>query len=295
MQHDDDGMMRRRLLTGVGAVGAGLVAACSPLGALGAVNRLSPGDRGARREARDIAYGTDARQRLDVYAPAAAGPHPVLVWFYGGSWNSGRRQDYAFVGEALAARGFVTVVADYRLVPQVRFPDFLRDCAAAVAWTVREVARHDGDPARIGIVGHSAGAYNALMLALDPQWLAAAGAPGAIRACASLAGPTDFAPFTGPATQVAFGGWPDAAATQPIRFARGDAPPLWLATGTDDTTVQPRNSERLAAAVTAAGGRATLARYAGLGHIGILLALSRTFRGKAPVLADLAAFLRATL
>jgi acetyl esterase/lipase len=112
------------------------------------------------------------RQRLDVYAPAAPGPHPVLLWLYGGSWQSGRREDYAFAGEAFAGRGFRDAVADYRLVPEAVFPPFIEDAAAAAAWAVRNAARFGGDPARLGVAGHSAGAYNALMLALDPRFLA---------------------------------------------------------------------------------------------------------------------------
>jgi acetyl esterase/lipase len=286
---------RRGLLALAGGSAAALAAACSPLGTLGAINRITPGDGSARRLARDIRYGAHPRQMLDLYAPAAPGPHPVLVWFYGGSWNSGRRQDYAFAGEALAAAGFVTVVADYRLVPDVVFPGFVQDCAAAVAWAVANIAGHGGDPARIGVCGHSAGAYNALMITLDRQWLAAAGVPGAVKACAALAGPADFAPFTSDAARAAFGSFPQVAATQPISFARGDAVPLWLGTGTADTTVYPRNSLRLAAAIRAAGGRATVQSYPGLAHTGVLLALSRTFRGKAPVLRDMTAFLQTAL
>ena len=99
---------------------------------------------------------------------AAAKSRPVILFFYGGSWNSGRRQGYAFAARALAARGFVVIVPDYRLVPDAVYPDFLRDCAAAVRWARRNAGAHGGDGERIVLVGHSAGAYNAAMLALDP-------------------------------------------------------------------------------------------------------------------------------
>lgn len=285
-------MMSRRM--SIAALG-GLAAACSPLGALGGVNRLAPGDRGAKRVAQGLAFGSHPRQRLDVYAPAAPGPHPVLLWLYGGSWRSGRREDYAFAGEAFAGRGFVTLVADYRLVPEAVFPAFVEDGAAAAAWAVANAARFGGDPKRLGVAGHSAGAYNALMLALDPRFVAAAGAPGAVRACAALAPPVDFLPLDSAATIDAFGRYPDLPATQPLRYARAGAPPLWLGTGDSDTTVRPRNSERMAGAVRAAGGKAELRVYPGQGHIGVLLALSRAFRGRAPVLDDMAGFLRANL
>ncbi|PZN92090.1 MAG: alpha/beta hydrolase [Alphaproteobacteria bacterium] len=279
---------------GITAIAA--MSGCSRLGTLNGVNTLTPGDGGTDRLAVDIAYGSDPRQQLDIYAPTGARTAPVLVFFYGGSWNSGRRQDYAFAARALAAQGFVVVVPDYRLVPQVTYPGFVEDGAAAVAWTVRNIARYGGDPARIGATGHSAGAYIALMLALDRRWLAAAGTPDAIRAAVGLAGPYDFAPFEpGGAAEAAFGGFADVRATQPITYARAGAPPVLLLTGADDTTVRPRNAERLAAALQAQGSRAAMKSYPGIGHIGIILALSKPFRGKAPALADTAAFLHAQL
>ncbi|WP_426168769.1 alpha/beta hydrolase [Sandarakinorhabdus sp. DWP1-3-1] len=272
------------------------VSGCTRLGTLNGVNDLTPGDGGTDRLAADVAYGRDPRQQLDIYAPTGARTAPVLVFFYGGSWNSGRRQDYAFAARALAARGFVVVVPDYRLVPQVTYPGFVEDGAAAVAWAVANIARYGGDPARLGVTGHSAGAYIALMLALDRRWLAAAGTPDAVKAAVGLAGPYDFAPFEpGGAAEAAFGGFPDVRATQPVTYARAGAPPVLLLTGADDTTVRPRNAVNLAAALTAAGSAATVKTYPGIGHIGIILALSKPFRGKAPALADSAAFFRARL
>lgn len=268
---------------------------CTPLGLLNSLNHVTPGDGGVRRVAADVAYGPDPRQRLDVYAgkPDGRGARPVIVFFYGGSWQTGRRQDYVFAARALAARGFVVVVPDYRLVPQVRFPAFVEDGAAAVRWTQEHIAAYRGARHRISVVGHSAGAYIALMLALDRQWLAAAGvAPGAVVAAAGLAGPYDFLPLDPGAAQAAFGAWPEPAATQPIRFVRGDAPPVWLGYGTEDDTVRPKNSINLAKALSAAGGRATLKAYQGLSHEDMVVALAKPFRGKASVLADLAAFLR---
>jgi acetyl esterase/lipase len=268
------------------------LAGCSSLGALNSVNDLTPGDGGIAREATDVAFGTDPRQKLDVYTPATATNAPVIVFFYGGSWNSGRRQDYSFAARALAAQGFVVVVPDYRLVPQVRFPAFVEDGAAAVAWTRANIAKHGGNPEAIGVAGHSAGAYIAAMVALDPRWLAAAGAPGAVKAAVGLAGPYDFLPFVpGGAADAALGGQPDPGVTQPISFVRADAPPMLLLNGAEDSTVYPRNAERLAAALTKAGAKAEPRIYPEIGHIGILLAISKPFRGKAPALADTAEFL----
>lgn len=276
---------------------AALLAGCTRLGALNGVNAITPGDGGTDKIGRDIAFGSDPRQALDVYTPEKGGNLPVIVFFYGGSWSSGARGDYAFAARALAAQGFVVVVPDYRLVPQVRFPAFIEDGAAALAWTVANIAQYRGDPGRIAVSGHSAGAYIAAMLALEPRWLAAHSLPPtSIKALAALAGPFDFAPFKpGGAADLAFGSAPDIAATQPIAHARGDAPPLLLMTGDADETVLPRNSTALAAKVTGLGGQAKVITYPGIGHIGILLAMSKPFRGKAPVVADMTAFLHATL
>lgn len=280
-------MQRRALLAGLTA----LLAGC---GTLGTFNALAPRDQGARRVLRDQAYGAGPRQRLDVYAPAAsAAAAPVIVFIYGGSWASGAKDDYAFVGAAFAAQGFITVIPDYRLVPGVRFPAFIEDCAAAMRWASDHVAAYGGDPDRIVLVGHSAGAYNAVMLALDAHYLADAGVDAArVRGVAGLAGPYDFFPFDVDATRNAFGQAPDPQLTQPVRFARADAPPLLLLWGDADTTVGPRNLANLERAVRAAGGAVETRIYPGVDHAGIMLALSRPLRERAPTLTDVAAFAR---
>lgn len=257
---------------------------------LASFNALMPKDRASVRVAEGLAYGPGPRRKLDVYAPRAAATarRPVILFFYGGSWNSGRRQSYAFAARALAAQGFVVIVPDYRLVPEAPYPEFLRDCAAAVRWARRHSGEHGGDGERIVLAGHSAGAYNAAMLALDPGLLG----PDrlAIRGFAGLAGPFDFLPLDDDSTIAAFGAWPRPAETQPIRYAAANAPPALLLHGADDVRVKPRNSRKLAGLLQAAGSRVRLKLYPRLGHIGILTALARPLRRQAPVLADIAAF-----
>jgi acetyl esterase/lipase len=280
--------LRRRSLLGLAAMP--LVAACSPLAAL---NATVPAD--GYRLIADQAYGGHPRQKLDLYVPdGLTGPAPVALFFYGGRWEYGDRADYRFAGQALAAQGFVAAVADYRLYPEVSFPAFVHDGAAAVAWVHAHAAAHGGDPSSLTLLGHSAGAHIAAMLALDGSYLAAAAVPrSAIRAMVGLAGPYDFLPLRDPVLQAIFAPAGDLRLSQPITFASAAAPPLLLLHGSADGTVYPRNSVRLAARITDAGGRARAQLYPELGHIGILLALSPLFRGKAPVLADIAAFIRA--
>ena len=282
------------VVAGVLAAIAGLIAACSPLAL---INTFTPSD--TYRAQRDIAYGTQERQRLDIYLPARQPRNaPMVLFFYGGNWNSGAKADYQFVGEAFASRGFVTVIADYRLYPQVRFPDFVHDSARAFAWVHTNIAKHGGNPARIFVGGHSAGAYNAAMLAFAPVYLEAASvAPGAVKGLIGLAGPYDFIPLTGDVTKAVFG-FPDTPRnTQPINFV-GTAtsarlPPVLLLTAPDDTVVKPGNSERLAAKLRAAGGVVKEIAYAKLDHRSILGALAAPLRGMGPVLDDIVAFANA--
>lgn len=270
-----------------------LIARLTPLAAFAAFAPTDP----ARTPVRGAAFGPDPRHRLDVHAPASGrGPWPVAIFFYGGGWNAGDRRDYAWVGKALAARGFLALVPDYRLYPRVRFPAFLEDGALAVRWALENVAELGGNPGRLALLGHSAGAYNAAMLALDGRWLEGAGVdPRVVGAFAGLSGPYSFLPFDGPIAIRTFGEAPDPPATQPVNFVRVDAPPAFLATGGADTVVRPGNTRRLSKALSAAGARVEERFYQGLDHPGPVLALSRTFRHKAPVLGEMTRFLHEAL
>lgn len=263
--------------------------------ALPACSALRPG--ALTEGARDVAYGPHPRQRMDIYLPSGGGNalKPVVFFIYGGSWANGAKETYSFVGDALAARGFVTVIADYRLVPEVRFPIFIEDGARALRFVRDNIARFGGAPRQIHLMGHSAGAYNAMMLTLDRRYLGAVGMGiGDIRSTVGLSGPYDFFPFDIEVTKAAFGNARDPAQTQPINFARRDAPPIFLATGSGDTTVLPRNSERLALALKQAGAPSvSLKIYPGLGHASTATALSRLLQWQAPLLDDVVTFLQA--
>lgn len=279
--------MRRSL----GVVMLSLLSACSPVAVL---NALAP--KADITETRDIRYAAGDRHALDIYAPAGKRSAPVVVFIYGGGWKAGDKADYRFVAASLAERGYLTVVPDYRLFPAVRFPAFLQDNAAAVAWTKTNIARYGGDPHRIVLMGHSAGAYNAAMLTLDKQWLGAVGLDPDrdVAGMVGLAGPYDFLPLRDPELDDIFGPAGDLRLSQPITFARGNAPPMFLAAGTFDITVLPRNTQHLAAAVRRDGGAVEERIYSGVDHTRIVGAMSGVLRWLAPSMADVTAFLGST-
>jgi acetyl esterase/lipase len=262
---------------------------CSPADVL---NALTAADD--LQVTRSIAYAEGDRRTLDVYRRKNAGHLPVVVFFYGGSWQSGSKAIYRFVGAALARSGFVAIVPDYRVYPEVRYPDFLSDGALAVRWAKDNAARIGGDPSRLFVMGHSAGAYIAAMLALDAQWLRTVRLePNAdIAGLIGVSGPYDFLPLREGTLKSIFGG--NDPATQPISHIKPGAPPALLLTGGHDSIVEPGNTERLAARLEAAGDAATTRRYRWVGHLAIIGAFAPPLRFLAPVLRDVAGFIEKT-
>lgn len=241
---------------------------------------------------RNAAYGPGPRQKMDVYAPSGSvnSGRPAVLFIHGGSWKSGDKAMYGFVGSALASRGYLTVVANYRLYPEAMFPTFIEDAAAAYAHiaTNFKQAREHG----IVLMGHSAGAHSAAMLALDARYLERAGAGlSKPRALVGLAGPYAFDPTTWPSTKDVFASAPSANAARPVAFAGAHAPPALLMHGLADETVKLYNTRDLAAALGKAGTLVEHVEYEGLGHFGIVQALARGFRWRAPVLERVTLFL----
>jgi acetyl esterase/lipase len=238
----------------------------------------------------DRPYGPLARQKLDVYTPTTAQrPKPVVVFIYGGNWQAGTKTDYFFVGQAFASRGFIVVIPDYRLYPEVSYPAFIEDAAMAVQWTLAHLEEFGGDPAQITVAGHSAGAYIAAMLALDQRWLG--NDRMRLHSLVGLAGPYDFLPLTDPVLQVIFGTERDLSRTQPITFVDGSAAPSLLISGLNDTTVRPANSKHLAARIRAHGGIAEEAYYEGVGHVSLIGAIAAPLHFMAPTLKEVIEFL----
>ena len=278
----------RRVLAPLAAVVA--LGGCSTIDAL---NAAQP--KGGVSVTDDIAYRSGARGGLDVYAPRERRPgRPVVVFFYGGGWETGAKGDYAFAGAALARRGYVVVVPDYRVYPAL-WPTFLQDGAEAVRWARDHAADYGGDPGRLVLMGHSAGAYNAAMLALDHRWLGAVGLnPDTdIRALVGLAGPYDFLPLTSPVLMTIFGPEEARPATQPIRYVTADSPPMLLVAPADDKVVDPGNVARLAAKARALGVHVETRLYPRINHALAVGALATPLRWTAPVLRDTTAFIDA--
>ncbi len=274
----------------------GILAAITGCSALKTVDALVPKD--TYRLTADVAYGQLERQKLDVYQPkgqAPAGGFPVVVFFYGGTWHTGERAQYRFVGEALASHGMVAMVADYRLYPEVSYPDFLPDGAKAVAYALTHAARYEGNPRRVVVMGHSAGAYNAAMIALDARWLQQQGHQlSELAGWVGLAGPYDFIPIQDPQTRETFHHPNVPKDSQPINHVKSGAPRTFLAVAKKDETVNPeRNSANLAERLKAVGVPVVFKRYDHVGHVSLVGSLAQPLRWLSPALNDVTAFVQA--
>lgn len=269
-----------------GAIALAL-AACSPATFL---NATAPSGGVAEKDS--IPYAQDPPRHLDVYAPDSACQAPVVVFFYGGNWQTGSRDIYRFLGRTLARAGVIVVIADYRKYPEVRFPAFMDDAASAVVWTRDHARDFGGDPAKLFLMGHSAGAQIATLLALDSTYLHRAGLePSSLAGVIGLSGPYDFLPLTDPDLKIVFGPESDWPRSQPINFVTAAAPPMLLATGTADTTVYPRNTEHLAAKLRAFDVLVEERFYSGIGHTPVIGAFAWPLEFLAPVRRDVLDFI----
>lgn len=277
------------------ALAAGALSACSAItfGIANAPTAFGPFERKS-----DISYGPEKRQTLDVYVPKTEGPadvalanRPVVVFWYGGSWQRGSKSDYRFVGAALAERGFITVLPDYRLYPDAKFPDFLDDAAHAVAWVQQHAQEFGGDPHRVVLMGHSAGAHTAAFLALNREFLARRGGkPEWIAGLIGLSGPYALAPNTRALNRIFAAPWGESD-WQPVRFVTSQAPPTFIGHGLSDNLVSVRQAEQLRDALRAKGVRVEAELYPSTGHAATIAGFSKPARGSAPTLDETVAFL----
>jgi acetyl esterase/lipase len=271
------------------------LSACTELGLL-ALNAAATFGNYSRHT--DLSYGPAPANKFDLYQPrqAAQSPRaaqsPVVVFFYGGGWNSGDKAAYKFVGAALASAGIITVIPNYTLYPKAKFPQFMRDAASAVAWTRAHAREWGGDPDNLFLVGHSSGAHIAVLLALDQQYLRqVGGSSGWLRGAVGLSGPYDFLPFTEDYLNDLFGPPADFPLSQPINYVRSDAPPLLLMHGLRDKRVSPNNTRSLTAKLQALGGRVTTRYFADANHGDTVAAMVAPERKRYPVLPDILAFI----
>jgi acetyl esterase/lipase len=243
-------------------------------------NALAPRDPGARLLAENVTYGSLPRQRLDLYAPEGEGRFPALLFIYGGSWDSGSKDNYGFVGHALAAQGYLVAIADYRLVPEAHYPAFVDDTALALEWLLSNAGSYGGDSAKLFAMGHSAGAYNVVQAVLRN------GLKDKVKAIVTLAGPFDFLPLDSPKSIAAFSRAKPLEETQPVNADLSAAPPILILHGSKDVTVGLHNARNLQAAWQRAKRHSILKVYEGVSHVDIMLALSLPLRKRAPSLVD---------
>lgn len=272
-------------------VAAFLAGGCTPLTLVNA----TVGTDDYRRVV-DEAYGSETRQKLDIYIPSSKTENAdVVIFFYGGRWQTGSKSDYRFVAAGLASEGLIAVIPDYRLYPEVDWREFIADAASAYRWVETHIASSGGNPRRIFLMGHSAGAHIAAMVALDETVRQRAGSGGKPCGMIGLAGAYDFLPFRDDDIQKIFGTATRPMDTQPIFYADGSDPSLLLLTGAADTTVKPRNSYRLAEAINTRGGKARVVSYDDVGHSGVLISLAHSLKFLAPTLQDTIDFVRTTV
>jgi len=258
------------------------LAACAPVTIL---NSITPSS--SFEKTKNLSYGEASHEKLDIYkSEKPKADAPVLVFIHGGSWDSGSKDIYKFLAEGFTRSGYDIVVPNYRLYPEAKFPDFLHDNAKAVAYTKKTFPDRP-----IVLIGHSAGAYNVLMLALRDEYLAGAG----VNRCETIAGvvglatPTGIIPLEGPRLIEIF---PDrfTADDAVLNNVKSPAPALFLGHGEKDTTVYPINSTTLAEKIVARGGVATAEVYPGQNHIDVVKVLSRHFDDDATLKADIVEF-----
>jgi acetyl esterase/lipase len=245
----------------------------------------------------DLRFGDQPRQALDVYVPQSRDKElrPVVIFWYGGMWLRGSKEQYRFVGAALANSGYVAILPDYRLYPRARFPVFVEDGALAVKWAREHAQEFGGDPNAIFLMGHSAGAHTAALLALDGRYLQKVGGDQTwLRGWIGMSGPYALE-LRVPILEQMFRSPYLKSDWRVVDLVRGPAPPALILHGTDDYLVYPREAIDLDTLLRAAGARSECHIYDGASHLDVVAAFSLPFRYEAPSLADVARFIDRTV
>ena len=273
-----------------------LSSACSPIKVL---NSLVP--KNGYELISAVEYGANARQKLDIYLPKAADEFTklesaplkkVIIFYYGGNWDSGERADYKFAAEALVGQGYIVVIPDYRVYPEVLFPGFMADPVSAAKWVKTNIKKYNGDANKVFLAGHSAGAHIAVMMAINPEYLAEASLkPNDFAGVIGLAGPYDFLPLKSDRLKIIFGAEAEQWKSQPINFVDGKNPPLFLAIGMKDGTVWPRNTYNLAKKIKQKNGLVEVHEFASYGHVDMVTKLAKPLRGNAELLKSVINFI----
>ena len=275
------------------SVSVGLLWLCSACSPVSMLNAIIP-ENGYHRFV-DIRYGETSRHKLDIYLSNhsnSEAPKKTVIFFYGGGWDSGDKEDYKFVAEALSSAGFDVVIPDYRLYPDVVFPEFVDDAALAVSWSHKHLAKFGANPNSLFVAGHSAGAHIAALLALDPHYLKRYQlSPDRLGGMIGLAGPYDFLPLESDTLKTIFGPENERWRSQPINFVDGKNPPMLLMLGDDDSTVWPKNSRNLATKIREKGGNIELVEFKDYGHVEMVAKLAKPLRGEGRLLQAITEFI----
>lgn len=266
--------------------------ACTPL-QFALVNAPSLTYEGQISE--DIIYGQFSRQKLDIYVPNIdQETFPVVVFFHGGRWTDGSKEQYKFVGMTLSNMGYVVVLPNTRLYPDVKFPTFAEDAAKSVAWVHKNIANYKGNQ-NLFISGHSSGAHLGALIIADNSYLAAYDLqPNIINAFAGISGPYDFEPKA-PDIKDMFGPPENFPKMVVTNFIDGDEPPMLLIYTGEDNTVHPRNLEALKAGIEKANGKVQTIIYQTGGHAAPVAAFSWANPSDLPVPKDIDNFFKQSL
>ena len=287
-------MVRKAFTISILALGGFINTACSQVGLFTA---NIPAHFNDAKIVQNIAYGEAPLQKLSLYIPSSAtenAPAPVLVFFHGGRWSDGNKEQYKFVADTFIKDGFIVALADYRKYPDVKFPAFVADAAGALAWVHDNIGKYHGDTARLYLAGHSSGAHMAALVATDPQYLAAYDLDrNIIAGFAGLSGPYAFKPDE-PDLEDMFGPPERYPLMRAPNFVDGGQPPMLLLHGLDDETVVLKNAEKLRDAIEREGGQVTLKTYEGIDHIETVGSLMWFWSHKAPVKKDMLEFFQHT-